>query len=195
MKQLFAAFIISVCLLPNVWAEHPARTLIETSTNTVLKAVSTHSTGTADILKIHVIPHFDFKLMSKWVLGKRKWKESSQKQRNDFIKAFQSLLIRTYQTALAEAVGSSFKIKYLPVKSRPKATRVKVNAVIMQGSQKTRITFNMYKNKKGAWKAYNVEIEGISLLLNYRNEFKRVTIDTATAQLNRKNREVSKDTL
>ncbi len=188
MKQLFA-FVILVFMLQNVWAQHPASNLIETSTKNVLTALSTDSANTEEILKTHVVPHFDFRLMSKWVLGKKKWKKASTEQQERFIHAFQFLLIRTYQTALKEAAGKKFKIRYLPVRARLGAKRIKVKSQIIQGNQKTPIDFNMYQNKTGDWKVYNIYIAGISLLLNYRNEFKRTDIEIAITKLNTKNQE------
>ncbi len=202
MKQLFA-FVALVCafMVPannTVWAadsKHPARILIERSISKVQRALSSpNPINTETLIRHYVTPHFNFYKMSKWVIGKKKWKNASRDQRKRFTKAFESLLTRTYKTALNKAVGQKFKVQYYKVRAKSGARYVRVKTKVIQGGQKIRVDYKMYLQRykyKGKlrerWMAYNVYVEGASLLATYRNDFKKVDIEDAIAQLNSKN--------
>ncbi len=194
MKQLFtAAALACAFMVPanNVWADctydHPAKTLIQTTTKQVLDALSTNSANTENVLKQHVVPNFDWEKMSRWVLGKRQWRKATSRQQARFIKAFESLIIRTYKTSLKQAAGVDFEVEYLRMCGKKLYKRVKVKARVIQGSKMIAADFKMYKNEAGEWKAYNVIVEGVSLLLNYRNEFKGVGIEKVISRIKSKN--------
>lgn len=209
MKQLFAIFALTCTfLVPShtVWAactkDHPAKDLIQTTTKKVLDAITTDAANTESVLRQHVIPHFNWKKMSKKLLGKRKWKNATRDQRSRFIKAFQSLLVRTYKTSLKEeAVGVGFRVEYLPVCSKKivkrrdgervvVGERARVKARVVQGAKQVAVDFKMSNTKRtgNKWKAYDVYVEGISLLANYKNEFKSLTIEKAIERIQSKNR-------
>ena len=75
-----------------------------------------------DIGKLHarvdeyVLPHFDFRAMSRLVLA-RAWRDASEAQRERFTKEFRELLVRTYSTVLLKY--NDEKISYLPFKMLP----------------------------------------------------------------------------
>mgnify|MGYP003571963356 FL=1 len=203
MKQLFAIVALtSAFLVPanTVWAactdEHAAKDLIQTTTQKVLDALATNAVDTESILKKEVVPNFDWERMSSTVLGrnslgKSKWKRratgNQQALQDRFVEAFKSLLVRTYKTSLKEATGPNFKVKYLPVcgKNLDKRKRVKVKARVIQGAKQIAVDFKMSKSKRtgNQWKAYDVYVEGISLLSNYKNEFKPLTIEEAITKI------------
>ncbi len=115
-----------------------------------------------------VIPHFDFTRMSRWVLGKY-WRQATPEQRERFATEFRTLLVKTYATSLLEFVDDEFK--YPPLRMKPDAKRVTVRTdVIRSGAAPVRIEYRLFKGKEG-WKAYDVLVEGISLVANYRSSF------------------------
>jgi len=201
MKQLFAILALTgTFLVPShtVWAactdNHPAKDLIQSTTKKVLDAITTNSVDTESVLKTEVIPHFDWERMSSTVLGrnsqgKSKWNRratgAQQALQNRFVEAFQSLLIRTYKTSLKEAAGTNFKVEYLPVCGRKLNKSAKVKARVTQGAKKVAVDFKMSKSRRigNQWKAYDVYVEGISLLANYKNEFRPLTIEQAIAKI------------
>ena len=198
MKQLFAIIALTgAFLVPTntVWAactdEHAAKDLIQTTTKNVLDALSANAVDTESIIRGEVIPNFNWKRMSRSVLGKNKqgkskWKQATRQQRKRFVDAFQSLLIRTYKTSLKEATGVDFEVNYLPVCGRNLNKRVKIKARVIQGGKQIAVDFKMSK-KRSKWKAYDVYVEGISLLANYKNEFKPLTIEEAITKMTSKN--------
>lgn len=115
-----------------------------------------------------ILPHFDFERMSRMVLGKY-WSKASKEQQDQFITEFRSLLIRTYASALAKYRNQT--IEYKPFRAQPSDTNVTVRTQILQpGGQPLPIDYSLVK-ADDAWKVYDVAIEGVSLVTNYRGQF------------------------
>jgi phospholipid transport system substrate-binding protein len=113
-------------------------------------------------------PHVDFERVSILILGKY-WKTASPEQQQRFKKEFRTLLVRTYTTAFTEY--SNWTIRYLPLKLSGQDSRVVVRTEILQpGAQPVAVNYRMV-NVKGDWKVYDVLIEGVSLVQNYRTSF------------------------
>ena len=116
-----------------------------------------------------IIPHFDFVSMSKWVLGKKNWRGSTEIQQRQFVNEFRTLLVRTYAKALLEY--SRQEIVYLPVEENPESTIVVVKTLIEQpGSKSVPIDYSMHASG-GDWKVIDVAVDGISLVATYRGSF------------------------
>ena len=117
-----------------------------------------------------VLLHFDFRRMSQWVLG-RFWREATPEQRERFTSEFRDLLVGTYSQALLNYTDQ--KIVYLPVQRKPDDTEVTVKTEVKQtgGQPNIPIHYSFYKNKDGAWKVYDITIEGVSLVTNYRSVY------------------------
>ncbi|HHH39549.1 MAG TPA: ABC transporter substrate-binding protein [Sedimenticola sp.] len=116
-----------------------------------------------------VLPRFDFYRMSRLVLG-RYWRRATDPERAAFVREFRELLVRTYATALLSYSGQ--KIEYLPGHVAPGARRVKVNTQVREpGAPPIPIDYSLYLDDKGEWKVYDVSIDGVSLVSNYRSSF------------------------
>jgi len=116
-----------------------------------------------------LLPHIDFKRMSRWVLGKY-WRRAKPAQREAFTNEFRDLLIRTYSTALLEYSGQ--QINFLPVRASADASSVSVRTEIRPDNGPViPISYDLYLNDEGEWKVYDVSIDGISLVANYRSSF------------------------
>jgi phospholipid transport system substrate-binding protein len=115
-----------------------------------------------------ILPHFDFERMSRMVLGKH-WNKASKEQQQQFVAEFRSLLIRTYASALTKYRNQT--IEYKPMRAQPSDTDVTVRTQIVQpGGQPLPIDYSLVKKEDG-WKVYDVVIEGVSLVTNYRGQF------------------------
>ncbi|NQZ53662.1 MAG: ABC transporter substrate-binding protein [Piscirickettsiaceae bacterium] len=116
-----------------------------------------------------LMPSFDFNKISKLALGKN-WRKASESQRERFTEEFRLLLIRTYSTAMLEYADE--EIRFLPFRGDVSKKKVKVAMEILQsGGPSIPMAFSMYLNKEEAWKIYDVKIDGISLVTNYRTTF------------------------
>jgi phospholipid transport system substrate-binding protein len=113
-------------------------------------------------------PHIDFDRVSVLVLGQH-WRKATPEQKIKFKKEFRMLLVRTYTTAFTEY--SDWKIRYLPLETDGSDKKAMVKTEILQaGGQPVAVNYRMI-NDGANWKVYDVLIEGISLLQNYRTSF------------------------
>ena len=135
-----------------------------------------------------VLPYFDFRRMSQWVLG-RNWRTATAQQRERFVEQFRLLLVRTYGRALSEYADE--KVIYLPFDAGSEADRVTVRTEIEQpGGAPIPISYSMYLSDDG-WKVYDVAISGVSLVTNYRSSFGSIIrkdgMDSLIEQLGNRN--------
>lgn len=115
-----------------------------------------------------VLPHFDFELMAKRVLGKY-WRDASPAERTQFTDAFRGLLVRTYANSLTEYTDQ--KIIYLPMRRDSDSQRVEVRSEVEQpGRSPIQINYRLVQSGSD-WKVYDVTINGVSLVTNYRSSF------------------------
>ncbi|CAG0999705.1 Intermembrane phospholipid transport system binding protein MlaC [Methylophilaceae bacterium] len=115
-----------------------------------------------------ILPNFDFDRVCRLVLGKN-WKAATKEQQASFQNEFRSLLLRTYASALSKYRNQT--IQYLPYRNQPDATRATVKTQILQpGGQPIAIDYTLEKGEDG-WKVYDIVIEGVSLVTNYRSQF------------------------
>lgn len=135
-----------------------------------------------------VLPHFDFERMAAWVLGKH-WRTATPVQREKFTAEFRNLLVRTYATSLTDYTDRA--IKYTPVRANPGATEVTVHTAVEQpGAAPIPIDYSLAL-KDGEWKVYDVAIDGVSLVTNYRssfsNEIRKSGLDKLISKLAQRN--------
>lgn len=117
-----------------------------------------------------VLPHFDFERMSQWALGKH-WRKAKKNERTQFIQEFRVLLVRTYAKALNDNYDQ--KIDMLPVRMRKEGKEATVRTEVQQtGGFPIPIDYKMYI-KDDAWKVYDVSVDAISLVANYRTSFSK----------------------
>ncbi len=115
-----------------------------------------------------ILPHTDFDRISSLVLGKH-WRTATPDERNHFKKEFQTLLVRTYSRAFVEF--KDWSIRYLPIEMEGDAAKVIVKTEVLQpGLQPVAVNYRMFLSN-GDWKAYDIMIEGVSLVTNYRTTF------------------------
>lgn len=137
-----------------------------------------------------VLPYFDFRRMSQWVLGKY-WKTATAEQRERFVEEFRTLLVRTYGRALSDYAGE--KVVYLPISEAKDATRVTVNTEIeLSNASSLPVAYSMYLSSNG-WKVYDVAFSGVSMVINYRSSYDRIIraegMDTLIKRMNQNNTE------
>ena len=121
-----------------------------------------------DLVEAKVLPNFDFNRMTQLAVGKH-WARATPQQKQSLVTEFRNLLVRTYATSLT-ALGNQ-AIDFKPLTMKPDDTDVTVESVIKQpGSQPVPIDYSMYKTAFG-WKVYDVTIDSVSLVTNYRASF------------------------
>lgn len=122
-----------------------------------------------DFVQEYLLPHFDFEYSSRLVLG-RHWRQASPEERERFQQAFQRTLIRSYASSMLEY--SDQKIHYLPYREVPGSDETTVKTEIEVDSGKpVAVDYNLRRDEGGEWKVYDVIIDGISVVVNYRGTF------------------------
>jgi phospholipid transport system substrate-binding protein len=115
-----------------------------------------------------VAPHFDFQRMSSWVLGKY-WRTAKADEKERFAQEFRTLLVRTYAKALNDNYDK--KIDMLPTREKRGGQEALVRTEVQQDAGfPIPIDYRMHV-KNGEWKVYDVSVDGISLVTNYRSSF------------------------
>lgn len=121
-----------------------------------------------DLIEVKVLPHFEFTRMTRLAVG-RFWKQATPEQQQALVNEFKTLLVRTYSTSLISYKDQ--RIDYKPLKLMPADTDVVVKTLIIQpGAQSIPLDYSMVKTPTG-WKAYDISVDGVSLVVNYRSSF------------------------
>jgi len=120
------------------------------------------------------LPNIDVKGVSALVLG-RHWRAATPEQKSAFTREFKRLVVQTYATALNEIQIDGWDMIFLPTRELSgKIKRVIVRTQIRRpGRNPTSVDYSMrYDGKR--WLTYDVAVEGVSLLTNYRSSFERL---------------------
>ncbi len=114
-----------------------------------------------------LLPHFDTQYSAQLVLGKH-WRGASAEQRQRFIDAFYHSLLNKYGKALADFTSDRMTI--LPFKGDPSEGRAIVRTeVTANDGTRVPVNYTMRATPQG-WKAWDVTIEGISYVKNFRTD-------------------------
>ena len=117
----------------------------------------------------YAMPYFDFERMTALAVG-NPWRSASAAQRKDLTEQFKTLLIRTYSGTMLQYKNAKVNVLNNPQVNRG-GQEVVVRAEVQQpGKQKVNIDFTTYQSGS-KYRAYNVAIEGASLVTVYRNQF------------------------
>ena len=116
-----------------------------------------------------VIPKLNISLMSKIVLGRDNWTSSNDYQKREFQKAFRSLMVRTYMKSLTTFDGE--KMKFMPFKAGKRPNIARVNSIYLLSEGELPVSYRLKFTESNGWKVFDIIIDGISLLKNYRTDF------------------------
>lgn len=132
------------------------------------KAFSQNFAQVAQFVDQTIYPHTDFDKISELVLGKL-WNSASNDEQTRFKREFQTLLVRTYSRAFVEF--KDWTVRFLPLEMASGSNKVVVKTEVLQpGLQPISVNYRMLL-ANGGWKAYDIMIEGVSLVTNYRSTF------------------------
>jgi len=136
-----------------------------------------------------ILPNFDFERVARLVLG-RAWRSASDEQKKEFIVQFRTLLLKTYAVALSKYKDQTIEFKPTRMSDTDEIVIVKTE-ITQSGGQPIRVNYALSKNS-GKWLVFDIVIEGVSLVTNYRSQFsseiKRNGMDTLIKKLSKKNK-------
>ncbi len=179
MTRRYLLLLVTLC--PLVWgmgalaSSGDATALVKRTTE---KMLSTLEARRAEVNKNPAIifgmvddilaPYFDFQKITQGVLGPQ-WRSATPAQQRALTDGFKQVLVRTYARSLLNYSGQ--EIRYLPVKPGVRDNTVTVSAVVrVPGATPVPIDYRMYDDGVG-WKVYDVIVNNVSLVSNYRSSF------------------------
>lgn len=200
MKKIIFVLLFLFLVSPGLRAEVMPDQLLRTTIGKISVLLQTDRNADPEDPRIlyamidfceEVLPHIDFRAMSKSALG-RYWHSASPNQRAQFTREFRNFLIRVYGTALRKY--SKQEIVYFPFLAKPgdKAAVVKTEVKQTSGAPNIQVHYSFYK-VHSVWKLYDISIEGVSLITNYANTYadmiQKEGIDALIASIAKSNKE------
>ena len=121
----------------------------------------------------HLGPHLAARKIARLVVG-RHWKKATKAQQEEFTVSFRRLLIKTYAAPIFEHVADA-KIEFKPysIKKHSRITIVRTLIRFDNGS-KLPIDYKLFLDSDGQWLIYDVLINRLSLVINFRNSYGRI---------------------
>lgn len=136
----------------------------------------------AAVIDRMITPIFDFELMGKLALGKTNWSKFTDVQREKFLELFVGRLKTSYREKFM--LYENQKAEFEPAVQNNQMVQIPMS--LISKDKKTAMLYKLRKTEK-SWKIYDVEIEGVSILLTYRSQFNdilsRGTVDELLRQL------------
>ena len=173
IKQLVSGFLL--LFVSSFVQAHPAQDLIENSTKELMEILATEKDKLTsdpaylqDVVDEKILPHLDLNAMTALSLGKN-WRVADAAQKAELITEFKKLLLNTYMSALTLYTGQEMEFKpFLPQKRDDRAV---VRGVFLQpGGQGVPVNYKL-REKEGAWRVYDIDVNNINLVSTYRSAF------------------------
>ncbi len=184
---------LAVSLAPSrfvtpAWADEPM-SVVKTTVNQALEVLQDKSAPLAqrqDKLRQIVAQTFDFTEMAKSALGYH-WKELTPAQQQEFTSAFIAFIEDSYLSKINDYRGQV--VNFLRVTNEgPQSAQVATDIIQPKGDA-IHVNYRLVQ-EGGTWKIYDVTVDAISIIANYRNQFNRVMnskgYDTLIADLKAK---------
>jgi len=179
MKRHITVFFLILAILIvmpfQVYAASPKET-VETGVNKLLKTLGDPAFKAKSkdervaIIGKEIDTVFDFTELSRRTLG-REWKKMSAEQQKEFVDLFRQLLQGVYADRLL--AYSDQKIIF-GKETMLKKGRAEVQSFLQTSDGKKIPLFYRLTDKSGSWKVYDVIIEGVSMVKNYRTQFREI---------------------
>tara|TARA_Y100000389_G_scaffold118957_1_gene116121 strand:- start:2527 stop:3180 length:654 start_codon:yes stop_codon:yes gene_type:complete len=177
IKQISIFITLLVLISPAAFPSEGPDDFLKKSVQEITALVSEHKerfTKDENFLRSKmnsvVMPKLDITLMSKIILGKKIWTGITSQQKTDFIKAFKFRMTSTYMKSITVFDGE--KIEFLPYVPGKKSRIALVKSKYLIATGDIDVDYRLIKNNDG-WRVYDIIFEGISLMKNYRADFRQ----------------------
>lgn len=121
-----------------------------------------------ELVDKNMLPYFDTAYAAQLVLAKH-WRTATEEQRKRFVEAFYQSMLQNYGEALLDFTPDRLKI--LPYQGKPEdATATVRSEVRRDNGTRVPVNYSLRKTAEG-WKAYDVQIEGVSYVKSFRTDF------------------------
>jgi phospholipid transport system substrate-binding protein len=124
-------------------------------------------TRVVDLVEKKIVPHTDMRRTTEMSMGPN-WKKATPEQQAQVTAEFKTLLIRTYAGALSQVRDQT--VQYKALRAAPTDTEVVVRTVVLGRGDPIPLDYRLEKTPTG-WKVYDLNVLGVWLVENYRNQF------------------------
>lgn len=195
-KILVSCLFAVAFAAPAVWAEQSPTAVIKAGTDKAMEVLHNCAAGETkvnqmrrdEILKI-VKEYFDFHEMAMRSLGPQ-WRQLTPPKQEEFAQAFEQLIYNTYIDRVDSYTCTDEKVFYDEERVEGNYAQVKTR-VTGYKSTDVPIEYRLRLKNPDGWKVYDVVVEGISLVSNYRNQFASIlskdSFDSLLKQIKDKN--------
>ncbi len=175
MKLLMTSLVLAVlAAAPTVADDQTPQQVVESAVTSLAEKMDGRQEELAAdreslyaIIDELLLPRFDRKFAAQMVLAKH-WRTADATQRDRFISAFYQALLRRYADGVLEF--DQDKITVLPFRGDLSKPRTKIrSSVQLDDGSKVAVDYELVKRESG-WLLFNVVIEGVSYIRNYRTE-------------------------
>jgi len=200
MKTILNFVLMWLLIIPGaavVAADSAPDALVRSTVDEVLAVIKQNKDKQAlrALAEQKVLPHFDFKRMTQLALG-APWRQANPAQQQALENGFRTLLVNTYTNALSVSATGGQTVEVKPAQAKAGQDEVVVKTTVKDsGKPPIAIDYRMAKSADG-WKVFDVVVENLSLVTNYRGTFasevSRSGIDGLIKVLDEKNRTLAK---
>ena len=161
----------SVALTSLAWAETTPADVVRSTADEVIEQLRVSQPLSDEqayaLAERMILPHLDFATFARFTLGKH-WRQASPEQRTAFTEGFRDLLMRTYATSLNAYSGE--RIEHTGQRDEGEGRVLLQTQIIRTQGPPVLVDFRLQRNGD-TWLVYDVVIEGVSLIINYRSNF------------------------
>ncbi|MGE5468459.1 MAG: phospholipid-binding protein MlaC [Ignavibacteria bacterium] len=171
MKSLLSVVALFAAFAASAESGSP-EDLVKSTSDEVLSVIrqTTDRQKLQQLAQEKVVPHFDFQRMTQLAVG-RAWRQATPDQQRQLQEQFRELLVRTYTNAMAAGTHGNAKIQMKPSPGAPKGGEAIVRTQAVEPG-KPPIAIDYYMEQKpDGWKVYDVTVDSVSLVTNYRSQF------------------------
>lgn len=185
------------------WAQSssPEDLIMSVSQGVLDEIKSDRSLQSGDIERLNrlvdkrVMPHVDFARMTALAVG-RNWRSASPEQQKIIMDEFRRLLLLTYSDAVRQVTDTTISLR--PSRNKPEDTQVIVRtAVVRPGKEPIQLDYRLEKTGS-TWKIFDLNVMGLWLVENYRNQFAQIVtsggIDGLIRSMKEKNQHLAATT-
>ena len=179
MTALLAGLLTSAVMLSTALsAERDPQEIVQQTSDKIIKIINTRGQelekdpeARKRLIDNIIGPVLDFKAFAQLVLGIN-WRTATPEQRERFMAAFKSMLVRTYTNSLSDYAGT--QVDVLPPRGEQRGDYRTVDTEIRTryGQAPLSVAYS-FRLDDGRWKVYDMTIEGLSLVKNFRTSFGR----------------------
>lgn len=169
--KIFLAALLVIFSVSNAVAEDDPKVVVENAVNGIIKVLEARKDMTLlteedrESIRKVVAGRFDYREMSKRSLAQT-WKDISENQKTSFTELFRKLLERSYGNRLA-----SFRDQKVVFEDPQfKGDKARVITSVIDSDKTTPVEYRLHQTSTG-WQVYDIKIEGVSLVSNFRNDF------------------------